>query len=122
MFPYSLPVPRIPRIGREPDLDVTMLPLIPDDAAPIGVTRRGASDESRPRRLTVREAEVASLVAHGCTNREIATSLVIAERTAESHVANICAKLGFRSRTQVAVWAAQRGLLGGGSPAIVTDG
>ena len=121
MFPFSLPVPRTPLIAREPDLDVTMLPLVPDDAL-IGMTRRGASDESRPRRLTVREAEVASLVAHGCTNREIATSLVIAERTAESHVANICAKLGFRSRTQVAVWAAQRGLLGGGSPAIVTDG
>jgi non-specific serine/threonine protein kinase len=74
-----------------------------------------------PRPLTAREAEVASLIAHGCTNREIGATLVIAERTAESHVSNICAKLGFRSRTQVAVWAAQHGLTGGESPATVLD-
>ena len=71
------------------------------------------------RPLTAREAEVASLLAHGCTNRQIGEALVIAERTAESHISNICAKLGFRSRTQVAVWAAQRGLIHGGlSPAV----
>jgi DNA-binding NarL/FixJ family response regulator len=74
-----------------------------------------------PRPLTAREAEVASLVAHGCTNREIGEALVIAERTAESHISNICAKLGLRSRTQVAVWATQRGLLQGAFPPAVYD-
>jgi len=64
-----------------------------------------------PLPLTAREAEVASLVAHGCTNRQIGETLVIAERTAESHVSNICAKLGVRSRIQVAVWAALHGLV-----------
>ena len=74
-----------------------------------------------PKPLTAREAEVASLVAHGCTNREIGESLVIAERTAESHIFNICAKLGFRSRTQIAVWAARRGLVDGWPPAAASD-
>jgi len=37
----------------------------------------------------------------------IAETLVISERTVESHVGNILAKLGFTSRTQVASWAAR---------------
>jgi non-specific serine/threonine protein kinase len=59
--------------------------------------------------LSPREREVASLVAQGRSNREIAAALTITERTAENHVEHILAKLGFRSRAQVAVWAAQRG-------------
>jgi DNA-binding CsgD family transcriptional regulator/sugar lactone lactonase YvrE len=54
--------------------------------------------------LTRREREIASLVAQGLTNREIAERLFIAERTAEGHVESIRNKLGFRSRTQVAAW------------------
>jgi hypothetical protein len=42
------------------------------------------------------------------TNKEIAAQLVIAQRTAESHVENILVKLGFASRSQIAVWAAQQ--------------
>jgi DNA-binding NarL/FixJ family response regulator len=38
--------------------------------------------------------------------------LVISVATAERHVANVLAKLGFRSRTQVAAWAVEHGLLG----------
>jgi predicted ATPase/DNA-binding CsgD family transcriptional regulator len=56
--------------------------------------------------LTRRECEVASLVAQGLSNRQISTQLVIAQRTAESHVENILTKLAFRSRTQIATWAA----------------
>jgi DNA-binding NarL/FixJ family response regulator len=77
--------------------------------------------QSLTKPLTAREAEVASLVALGCTNRQIGESLVIAERTAECHVLNICAKLGFRSRTQVAVWAARHGLADGAPPSAVRD-
>ena len=57
--------------------------------------------------LTRREAEIANLVAAGMTNREIATTLVIAPRTAEGHVENILAKLGFTSRAQIATWTTQ---------------
>ena len=60
--------------------------------------------------LSRREREVVAMVAAGMTNREIAESLFIAERTAEGHVERIRNKLGFRSRTEVATWAVERGL------------
>jgi DNA-binding NarL/FixJ family response regulator len=52
--------------------------------------------------LTRREHEVAELIAEGLTNRQIADRLVIAERTADTHVQNILAKLGYVSRAQIA--------------------
>jgi len=54
--------------------------------------------------LTSREREVAALIARGMSNRQIAESLVIAERTVTNHVEHIFNKLGFRSRAQVATW------------------
>src|SRR5438132_5462536 len=56
--------------------------------------------------LSRREREVAALVAQGLSNRDIAERLFISERTAEGHVEQICNKLGFRSRAQVAAWVA----------------
>ena len=72
-------------------------------------------------KLTRREQEVASLVAKGLTNREIASRLFISERTAESHVEQVRGKLGFHSRSQVAAWVAAQGLTtdGGAAPADV---
>jgi DNA-binding CsgD family transcriptional regulator/tetratricopeptide (TPR) repeat protein len=60
--------------------------------------------------LSRREREVAVLVARGLTNREIARTLVLSERTAENHVQHILAKLGFGSRAQIAAWAVSEGL------------
>lgn len=60
--------------------------------------------------LTVREREVAALIAEGRTNREIAAQLVLSERTVEKHVENVMQKLAFSSRAQVAVWAASQNL------------
>jgi non-specific serine/threonine protein kinase len=54
--------------------------------------------------LTTREREVATLIARGLSNRQIAGELVIAERTVTNHVEHIFDKLGFRSRAQVAAW------------------
>lgn len=54
--------------------------------------------------LTRREAEIASLIAQGLTNKDIAAKLFIAPRTAETHVAHILAKLGFNTRAQIAGW------------------
>ena len=61
--------------------------------------------------LSPREREVAVLLARGSTNKQIAEALVIAEGTAERHVANILNKLSLTSRSQVAVWAVEHGLL-----------
>lgn len=58
--------------------------------------------------LSPREREVTMLIAKGKSNREIAETLVISERTVTTHVANILSKLGFNSRTQVAAWAVER--------------
>src|SRR6266496_4409479 len=58
-----------------------------------------------PTPLTPREHEIVMLIAQGLSNREIADELVISPATAARHVANILAKLGFSSRTQVASWA-----------------
>jgi DNA-binding CsgD family transcriptional regulator len=67
---------------------------------------RVVADEAwRP--LTVREFEVARLVAEGLTNGEIADSLGIAPKTASSHVEHILAKLGASRRAEIAAWASQ---------------
>jgi non-specific serine/threonine protein kinase len=63
------------------------------------------------RRLTRRETQVAILVAQGLTNRQIAEELVIAQRTVDTHVERILAKLNFDTRAQIAAWAARQGLL-----------
>ncbi len=60
--------------------------------------------------LTPREREVATLVARGLTNREIAERLVVTQRTAETHVQNIFNKLGVTSRAEIAAWAVECGL------------
>jgi DNA-binding NarL/FixJ family response regulator len=65
----------------------------------------GEPGTARP--LTRREAQVADLVAEGRSNREIATTLFISRRTAESHVEHILTKLGFTARTQIAAWVAE---------------
>jgi DNA-binding CsgD family transcriptional regulator len=60
--------------------------------------------------LTAREREVAALIAQGCSNRALAETLVVSERTIAKHVENILSKLGFSSRAQIAVWASEKGL------------
>ena len=68
---------------------------------------RGRGVENEPwRPLTVREFEVARLIADGLTNPEIADRLDIASKTASSHVEHILAKLGVTRRAEIAAWAA----------------
>ena len=62
--------------------------------------------------LTGREREVAALVAQAKSNHDIAVTLVLSERTVDTHVGNILSKLGFSSRTQIATWAVEKGLGG----------
>jgi predicted ATPase/DNA-binding CsgD family transcriptional regulator len=60
--------------------------------------------------LTEREREVATLIAQGKANGEIAGELVVSKRTVEKHVANILSKLGLTSRAQIVRWAIDHGL------------
>ena len=70
-----------------------------------------AVTSSRYGGLSPREREVAALVAQGRSNREIAASLVVSERTAEAHVSNILGKLGLSTRAQIAAWVVEKGLI-----------
>jgi non-specific serine/threonine protein kinase len=80
---------------------------------PIGITRLTAlAPRRRPAELlTPRQREVALLIAHGLTNRQIAQRLIIAPRTADNHVQHIFDKLGLSARAQVAAWVALQGML-----------
>jgi NarL family two-component system response regulator LiaR len=60
--------------------------------------------------LTPRELEVLSLIAQGKSNREIATTLTISEKTVKTHVGNILGKLHLSDRTQAAIFAHKHGL------------
>ena len=71
----------------------------------VELERRISVQISENNPLSARENEVAVLVAGGLTNREIATRLVLSERTVESHVRAMLTKLGVRSRTDIAAWA-----------------
>lgn len=61
--------------------------------------------------LTPRELEVVRAVADGRTNREVARSLHISERTVARHLANIYVKTDVSTRTAAVAWARQRGLV-----------
>lgn len=61
--------------------------------------------------LTERELEVLALLAQGMQNKEIATQLIISERTVKFHVNSIMGKLGAANRTEAVVIAAQKGLI-----------
>ncbi|MBE9499307.1 MULTISPECIES: response regulator [Streptomyces] len=62
--------------------------------------------------LTEREREVLGLIADGRSNREIARSLVLSEKTVKTHVSNILMKLDLADRTQAALWAVRHGVTG----------
>jgi DNA-binding NarL/FixJ family response regulator len=76
--------------------------VAPPSAAPPGELPDG---------LTVREAEVLSLVAEGLSNGEIAGRLQIGAATVKTHINNLFAKTGVRDRAQAVRYAYQRGLI-----------
>lgn len=88
------------------------IPFVGDAPSVLNAMRRGLELPALARRarptVTPRQLEVAALVARGWSNRQIAERLVITERSAESHVERIRARLGFRSRAQIAAWYVAR--------------
>jgi DNA-binding CsgD family transcriptional regulator len=73
----------------------------------IAKSSRGRGRERDPwRPLTVREFEVARLIAQGLTNAQIAAELSVSPKTVSAHVEHILAKLAVARRAEVAAWAA----------------
>lgn len=58
--------------------------------------------------FTAQERRILALIAEGATNREIGERLGVTEKTARNHVSAILSKLGFRNRTEVAVYVTRR--------------
>src|SRR2546421_187438 len=69
----------------------------------------GANGPAIP--LTPREEEVVKLIAEAHTNAQIAQILHLAEKTVESHRANVLRKLGMRDRVELVRYAIRRGLV-----------
>jgi len=82
-----------------------------DSAVALQLARRMAAPQAGLTSLTAREREILTLVAQGQSNREIADTLVISERTARTHVSNVLTKLQLSSRTQAALLAIREGLI-----------
>jgi DNA-binding NarL/FixJ family response regulator len=75
----------------------------------LGRARTGESIPDDP--LTRREQEVLKLIAEAYSSRDIASTLVISEKTVERHRANILEKLGMRNRVELTRYAIRRGLV-----------
>jgi DNA-binding CsgD family transcriptional regulator len=89
---------------------------------PGGATRTAGSNDMAKRDsvgLSTRESEIVQLIAEGCSNRQIAHRLSIAESTVKSHLSSALGKLGVRSRSE-AVSVVVKGSLGGGRWAELT--
>ena len=69
--------------------------------------------------MTAQERRVAAVVATGRTVREAALELRVSPKTVDSHLRQVYAKLGIRSRAELALLAAERGWL---DPVRKTDG
>jgi NarL family two-component system response regulator LiaR len=90
--------------------EVTLHPLV---AKRVLQNMRSENPDEQPlfAELTDRELDVLKLIASGLTNTLIAQTLVISENTVKGHVSNILSKLHLADRTQVAVYAWQKGIV-----------
>jgi DNA-binding NarL/FixJ family response regulator len=85
--------------------------LAPQVTARLMATVAGDGPSADVASLTPREREVLRLLAHGQSNRELAATLVVSEKTVKTHVSNILMKLGVHDRTQAALLAVRAGLV-----------
>ncbi len=67
--------------------------------------RSGPAEDPRLASLTAQEKRILLLIAEGMSNREIAESMFLAEKTVKNYVSSLLAKLNMQRRTQAAVFA-----------------
>jgi DNA-binding CsgD family transcriptional regulator len=83
-------------------------PPLQERVAELRRQSRGRTSEEEPwHPLTVREFEVAKLIAAGMTNAQIAAELYVSPKTVSAHVEHILAKLGAGRRAEIASWVAR---------------
>jgi DNA-binding NarL/FixJ family response regulator len=75
------------------------------------LTNKSRDSKSPTEELTKRELEVLVEIAKGKSNKEIASSLFITEKTVKTHVSNVLSKLNLQDRTQAALFAVRHGLI-----------
>ena len=69
--------------------------------------REGPKIDPRLTSLTAQERRILDLIAEGATNRQIAETMFLAEKTVKNYVSNLLSKLGMERRTQAAAFAAR---------------
>jgi len=67
--------------------------------------RRQIAEDMRLESLSAQERRILELLSEGLSNREIADTLFLAEKTVKNYVSNLLAKLGFQRRTEAALFA-----------------
>ncbi|HEY1666692.1 MAG TPA: LuxR C-terminal-related transcriptional regulator [Trebonia sp.] len=93
-------------VGQIVELALVGADVLPETTEPDATDEIGGWEDGEG--LTVREREIAVLVARGLSNRDIAARLVISKRTVDAHVNHIFAKLGLSSRVQLTIWLRDR--------------
>jgi two-component system, NarL family, response regulator LiaR len=96
--------------------------LHPDALSKVMAAATGRRPEARgepgvPGDLTERELDIIRLVAEGRSNREIAETCFISEKTVKTHISHVLAKLELKDRTQLAIYALKHGLADDSGPA-----
>ena len=69
--------------------------------------RRGPAEDKALEPLTAQEKRILELIGQGMTNRQIAETIFLAEKTVKNYVSNLLSKLGMERRTQAAVFASK---------------
>ncbi|MDN5923806.1 MAG: response regulator transcription factor, partial [Xanthomonadales bacterium] len=77
----------------------------------LGNRRTDFASLEQPDPLTERETEILRLMTGGYSNKEIASSLGVAEGTVKNHVSNVLSKLGVRDRTRAVLKALEIGIV-----------
>lgn len=92
--------------------------LAGDVFVPVNTATSAAPADSNA--LTLRQLEVITMLGRGCSNKEIARALDVAERTVKAHVSAVFEALNVRNRTQAVLVAQRRGFLPSSSPSYAT--